>query len=91
MDVQRFLILLGLVILITGVMWPLLSRIGLGRLPGDIVFQRGGATFYFPLVIIRNPHSGHLHHRQPNTQCRVLADQPMITTPYATRRSSYLP
>jgi Protein of unknown function (DUF2905) len=50
MDVQRFLILLGLVILITGIMWPLLSRIGLGRLPGDIVFQRGGATFYFPLV-----------------------------------------
>jgi hypothetical protein len=50
MDLQRFLILLGLVILITGVMWPLLSRIGLGRLPGDIVFQRGGATFYFPLV-----------------------------------------
>jgi Protein of unknown function (DUF2905) len=31
-------------------MWPVLSRIGLGRLPGDIVFQRGGATFYFPLV-----------------------------------------
>jgi hypothetical protein len=50
MDLQRFLILLGLVILITGIMWPLLSRIGLGRLPGDIVFQRGGATFYFPLV-----------------------------------------
>jgi hypothetical protein len=22
----------------------------LGRLPGDIMFQRGGATFYFPLV-----------------------------------------
>ena len=50
MDVQRFLIGLGLVIVITGVMWPLLSRIGLGRLPGDIVFQRGGVTFYFPLV-----------------------------------------
>jgi len=50
MDVQRFLIGLGLVILITGVMWPLLSRIGLGRLPGDIVFQRDGVTFYFPLV-----------------------------------------
>jgi hypothetical protein len=44
------LIGLGLLILITGVMWPVLSRIGLGRLPGDIVFQRGGATFYFPLV-----------------------------------------
>jgi hypothetical protein len=50
MDVQRFLIVLGLVILVTGIAWPILSRIGLGRLPGDIMFQRGGATFYFPLV-----------------------------------------
>ncbi|HKN01050.1 MAG TPA: DUF2905 domain-containing protein [Candidatus Binataceae bacterium] len=50
MDIQRFLIWLGLVILVAGIMWPILSRIGLGRLPGDIVFQRGGATFYFPVV-----------------------------------------
>jgi hypothetical protein len=50
MDLQRFLIGLGLVILAVGVLWPILSRIGLGRLPGDIMFQRGGATFYFPLV-----------------------------------------
>jgi ABC-type lipoprotein release transport system permease subunit len=41
---------LGLVILVVGIMRPILSRIGLGRLPGDIMFQRGGATFYFPLV-----------------------------------------
>jgi hypothetical protein len=33
-----------------GIAWPLLSRIGLGRLPGDIVIQRGGTNFYFPLV-----------------------------------------
>jgi hypothetical protein len=50
MDVQRFLIGLGLVILIAGIAWPLLPRIGLGRLPGDIFIQRGGATFFFPLV-----------------------------------------
>ncbi len=50
MDMQRFLIGLGLVILAIAIAWPVLSRIGLGRLPGDIVFQRGGATFYFPLV-----------------------------------------
>jgi Protein of unknown function (DUF2905) len=50
MDVQRFLIGLGLVILIVGVTWPLLSRIGLGRLPGDILIQRGGTSFYFPIV-----------------------------------------
>jgi hypothetical protein len=49
MDIQRFLIGLGLLILVTGVLWPILPRTGLGRLPGDIMFQRGGATFYFPL------------------------------------------
>ena len=50
MDLQRFLIGLGLVILLGGLLWPLLSRIGLGRLPGDIMYQRGNATFYFPLA-----------------------------------------
>jgi hypothetical protein len=50
MDIQRSLIGLGLVILLIGVMWPIFSWIGLGRLPGDIMFQRGGNTFYFPLV-----------------------------------------
>jgi hypothetical protein len=50
MDIQRLLIGLGLVILVAGIIWPILSRIGLGRLPGDIMFQRGAATFYFPLV-----------------------------------------
>ncbi len=47
---SRFLILLGLVILAIGLLWPLLTRLGLGRLPGDIVIQRGNVTFYFPLV-----------------------------------------
>jgi len=50
MDLQRVLIGLGLVILVVGLLWPLLSRIGLGRLPGDIMYQRGNATFYFPLA-----------------------------------------
>ncbi len=50
MDVGRFLIGLGLVLLVAGLAWPLLTRMGLGRLPGDIMFQRGGATFYFPLA-----------------------------------------
>jgi hypothetical protein len=50
MDVQRFLIGARTDYLVVGVVWPILSRIGLGRLPGDIMFQRGGATFYFPAV-----------------------------------------
>jgi hypothetical protein len=47
---SRFLILLGLAILAAGLLWPLLTRLGIGRLPGDIVVQRGNFTFYFPLV-----------------------------------------
>jgi hypothetical protein len=50
MDMQRFLIGLGLVILLAGIAWPILSRIGIGRLPGDIFIQRGGTSFYFPIV-----------------------------------------
>ena len=50
MDMQRFLIGVGLVILLAGIAWPLLSRIGIGRLPGDIMIQRGGTSFYFPVV-----------------------------------------
>ena len=46
----RFLIVLGLAILVIGLLWPYLSRIGLGRLPGDIVIERENMTFYFPLM-----------------------------------------
>jgi Protein of unknown function (DUF2905) len=47
---QRFLIALGLVVLIAGLAWPLWSRLGLGRLPGDIIVHRRNTTFYFPVV-----------------------------------------
>jgi hypothetical protein len=46
----RFLMVLGLVILALGLLWPVLGRLGLGRLPGDIVIQRGNVSFYFPLA-----------------------------------------
>jgi hypothetical protein len=47
---QRFLIILGLVILVTGLFWPWLSRLPLGRLPGDFVIKREGFSFYLPLM-----------------------------------------
>jgi hypothetical protein len=46
----RFLILMGVVLVLLGVLWPLLTRLGLGQLPGDIVVQRGNFYFYFPIV-----------------------------------------
>ena len=47
---QRLLIVIGLTLQLAGIAWPLLSRSGLGRLPGDIVIRRGSTSFYFPLV-----------------------------------------
>lgn len=47
---SRTLIVIGLVIVALGVLWPWLGRLGLGRLPGDIVVEREGFTFYAPIA-----------------------------------------
>lgn len=46
----RFLIALGIVLVVAGLAWPLLVKLGLGRLPGDIRIEREGFTFYFPIT-----------------------------------------
>ena len=46
----RFLIFTGLILLVAGLLWPYVAKLGLGHLPGDIVFRRGNTTFYFPIV-----------------------------------------
>jgi hypothetical protein len=46
---QRWLITLGIVLLVAGLLWPFLQKLGLGRLPGDIVIERGNFRFYLPL------------------------------------------
>jgi hypothetical protein len=47
---QRWLITIGVVLLVAGLLWPWLARLGLGRLPGDIRIEREGFSFYFPLT-----------------------------------------
>ena len=47
---SRTLIVLGLVIVAIGLLWPWLARLGLGRLPGDIVIERDNFTFYAPIT-----------------------------------------
>lgn len=47
---SRTLIILGLLIVAVGVLWPWLGRLGLGRLPGDILIERGNFTFYAPIT-----------------------------------------
>jgi hypothetical protein len=49
-DLARFLILLGVILVVLGLALLLLPKIpGLGRLPGDIIIKRENFTFYFPL------------------------------------------
>lgn len=46
---QKILIVLGLMLVVTGILWPWLSSLPFGRLPGDIVIERENFKFYFPL------------------------------------------
>ena len=50
-ELGRFLIVLGVVIVLAGAALLLAGRLPwLGRLPGDIVVRRGNFSFYFPLA-----------------------------------------
>jgi hypothetical protein len=46
----RFLIILGVILVIAGLAWPLLGRLGFGRLPGDIHIEREGFSLYVPIT-----------------------------------------
>ena len=47
---QRLLIVAGIILLAIGLAWPWLSRLPLGRLPGDLRIERDGFSFFFPLT-----------------------------------------
>ena len=47
---NRLLIVIGLLLLVAGLAWPWLSKLGLFRLPGDIVVEREDFRFYFPIT-----------------------------------------
>jgi len=46
----RTLILAGIVLIVIGLLWGPLTRLGLGRLPGDIVVERENFTLYIPIT-----------------------------------------
>lgn len=47
---QRTLIVIGLVVAVAGVLWPWISRLPFGRLPGDIRIETASGGFFFPIV-----------------------------------------
>jgi hypothetical protein len=46
----KVLIFLGLALVVLGLAWLAGERLGLGRLPGDIVIERDGVRIYIPLM-----------------------------------------
>lgn len=46
----RYLILVGAIVLAIGLVWLVAERLGLGRLPGDIVIERDGTRIYIPIM-----------------------------------------
>ena len=47
---QRLLLIAGALLLLTGFLWPWVSRIPLGRLPGDLLIDRPGLKVYVPIT-----------------------------------------
>jgi hypothetical protein len=47
---QRSLIVLGLLIALVGLAWPWISKLPIGRLPGDIMIDRPGFKVFFPFT-----------------------------------------
>ena len=47
---QKILIIIGIILLTIGVLYPYIKKLGLGHLPGDIIFKSGNSTFFFPIV-----------------------------------------
>ena len=48
--IQKILIIIGVLFILVGLLYPFLRDIGLGRLPGDIVIKKENSSFYFPIV-----------------------------------------
>jgi len=46
----RLLVALGVLLIVVGLAWPWIVKLGLGRLPGDIVIERDNFRFYFPIT-----------------------------------------
>jgi hypothetical protein len=47
---QRLLVIVGSALMAIGLLWPWLSKLPLGRLPGDIVIDRPGFKLFAPFT-----------------------------------------
>ena len=50
LNMQKILIILGLIILIIGFFYPHIKKLGLGQMPGDIIIKSENSTIFFPIM-----------------------------------------
>ena len=49
-NMQKILIIIGIILLILGLLYPYIKKLGLGQLPGDILFKTENVSFFFPVM-----------------------------------------
>lgn len=47
---QRELLVIGIIIIVIALAWPLLAKLPFGKLPGDISYSRPGFQFFMPIT-----------------------------------------
>ena len=49
-NMQKILIIIGIILLIIGLLYPYIKKLGLGQLPGNMLFKTDNFTFFFPMM-----------------------------------------
>ena len=49
-QMHRILIIIGVTLLVSGLAWPIVDKLALGRLPGDIIINKPNVKLYFPIT-----------------------------------------
>ena len=47
---NKILVFIGIVIIVAGLLWPVISKMPFGKLPGDIAIKKEGFQLYFPIT-----------------------------------------
>ena len=47
---NKILIIVGVIIIAIGVLWPIITKLPLGKLPGDLAIKKEGFQIYFPIT-----------------------------------------
>ncbi|MBS4033234.1 MAG: DUF2905 domain-containing protein [Ignavibacterium sp.] len=47
---QKYLLIIGAVIILLGLFWPFISKLPIGKLPGDIIIDKPNFKLYIPVT-----------------------------------------